>query len=232
MKPETTPLGESPDVPWPQQASAWLRNRGERMLGLLLLAGLFTLCLEVWQKQSLRFDTDALLWLHGWANPILDALMLWLTRLGNPYVVVPVVLGSLGVFLWRRWWADAVMLLLSCVGVVVLNQGMKLLFARARPALWPPLIQETTYGFPSGHAMGSLVLYGYLSVVLAYHFPTQARWIHASAVLLVVLIGLSRLYLGVHYPTDIAAGYAVGGLWLMVCLQALKAQRLKRSVVG
>lgn len=175
----------------------------------------------------MRFDTNALLWLHGRANPALDALMLWLTRLGNPYVVVPVVLGSLGVFLWRRWWADAVMLLLSCAGVLVLNQGMKLLFARARPALWPPLIQDTSYGFPSGHAMGSLVLYGYLSAVLTYHFPTQARWIRAIAVMLVLLIGLSRLYLGVHYPTDIAAGYAVGGLWLLVCLRALKLQRWK-----
>jgi membrane-associated phospholipid phosphatase len=212
-----------------RQAKAWLLNSGGLILCLLLLAALAKLCREVWEKETWRFDSSLLLWLHGWASPWLDQLMLGLTRLGDPEVVLPVVLGSLGLFLWRRRRAEALMLLVSCGGALVLNQGMKLLFARARPVLWPRLIQETSYGFPSGHALGSLVLYGYLAVVLAHHYPRQARWIHPLAIVLILLIGLSRLYLGVHYPTDIAAGYAVGGLWLVLCLQGLNRLRPRRS---
>jgi membrane-associated phospholipid phosphatase len=209
----------------PRRSVAWLLNSGGLILCLLLLTLLARLCSEVWEKESWRFDASLLLWLHGWASPGLDRLMLALTRLGDPQVVLPVVLASLGCFLWWRRRAEALMLLVSCAGALVLNQGMKLLFARARPELWPPLIRETSYGFPSGHALGSLVLYGYLAVVLAQRFPRQARWIHGFAIALILLIGLSRLYLGVHYPTDIVAGYATGGLWLVLCLQAL--QRLR-----
>lgn len=226
---KTVPI-DSPARARPRQARAWLLNSGGLILCLLVLALLAKLCREVWEKETWRFDSSLLLWLHGWANPPLDAVMLWLTRLGNPHVVLPVVLGSLGLFLWRRRQAEALMLLVSCAGALVLNQSMKLLFVRARPALWPRLIQETSYSFPSGHALGSLVLYGYLSVVLGHRYPRQAWWIHGIAILVILLIGLSRLYLGVHYPTDIAAGYAVGGLWLVLCLQALKLLRSKRSV--
>jgi membrane-associated phospholipid phosphatase len=232
VKPARTPSIDPPPGPRPGRAKTGLLNSGGLILCLLLVAALAKLCRGVWEKESWRLDSSLLLWLHGWANPTLDQLMLGLTRLGDPEVVLPVVLGSLGVFLWRRRRAEALMLLVSCGGALVLNQGMKLLFARARPVLWPPLIRETSYGFPSGHALGSLVLYGYLAVVLAHGYPRQAPWIHGIAIALILLIGVSRLYLGVHYPTDIVAGYAAGGLWLLLCLQALKRLRPRRSVAA
>lgn len=196
------------------------------LLGLfacvLLLAGLGWLCQEVWEKEAFQFDTTLLLWLHQRANPLLDQLMLSITRLGNPAIVVMIVLTNLGWFLWRQRRLEALMLIVACAGAVILNKALKLVFARPRPSLWTPLIQEHSYGFPSGHALGSLVLYGFLAYILACWYPRQSRWIYGIATSAIVLIGFSRLYLGVHYPTDVAAGFSVGFLWLMLCILILK----------
>jgi membrane-associated phospholipid phosphatase len=184
---------------------------------LLPLAGLTWLCQEIWEKESFRFDTTVLLGIHRWANPLLDQLMLGITRLGNPEVVVMVVAVS-GVWLVRRQqFRSAVLLLFTCLGTLMLNQGMKLIFARPRPLLWPRLIPEVSYGFPSGHALGAMVLYGLLACLLARRYAHYSRPIYLIAAILISAIGLSRLYLGVHYPTDILAGYTVGFLWLITC---------------
>lgn len=192
------------------------------LLGLfvcvLLLVGLGWLCHEVWEKETFQFDTILLLWLHQWATPLLDQLMMSITRLGNPEFVVVIVLVHLGWFLWRGRRLEAWMLIIACAGALVLNQGLKLVFARPRPVLWPPLIHETSYSFPSGHALGALVLYGFLAYVYACWYPRQSRWIYGIASSTIALIGFSRLYLGVHYPTDIAAGFSVGFLWLIMCI--------------
>jgi membrane-associated phospholipid phosphatase len=81
-----------------------------------------------------------------------------------------------------------------------------------------------SYGFPSGHALGSLVLYGFLAYLLGQRYPRRSGLIYGIAGAMIGAIGLSRLYLGVHYPTDILAGYAVGGLWLMICLGLLRSK--------
>jgi membrane-associated phospholipid phosphatase len=155
--------------------------------------------------------------------------MLGITRLGNPEVVVVVVMLALSWCLWQRQWRSGATLLFACLGTLMLNQGMKLVFARPRPLLWPRLIPEVSYGFPSGHALGSLVLYGFLAYLLARRYPRKARSVYGAAVMLIAAIGLSRLYLGVHYPTDILAGYAVGWLWLSICIVTLKTHRDKSA---
>ncbi len=188
----------------------------------LLLLSLGWLCQEVLEKETFRWDTAVLLGLHQWANPVLDTVMLSITRLGDPEFVVVIVAVSFGWLLWQQQRLKAGMLLIVCFGTLLLNQGMKLAFARPRPLLWQRLIQETSYGFPSGHALGSLVLYGFMAYVLVNRYPQNARSIYSISVGLIGLIGLSRLYLGVHYPTDILAGYAVGFLWLMTCIVMLR----------
>jgi undecaprenyl-diphosphatase len=189
---------------------------------LLLLAGLIWLSQEVWEKETLQFDTAFLLRLHQGATPVLDHLMLSITRLGNPAFVVGVVLVHLGWFMWRRRRLEALMLITTCAGAVVLNKGLKLFFARPRPALWTSLIQEKSYGFPSGHALGAIVLYGFLAYVFALWYPRQAQWIYCIAISTIALVGFSRLYLGVHYPTDVAAGFGIGFIWLMLCVFMLR----------
>jgi membrane-associated phospholipid phosphatase len=189
---------------------------------LVILLGLSWLFQEVWEKEAFHFDTTLLLWIHQWSNPWLDGLMTSLTRLGNPGVVIGVVIGAL-FWLWRsRLYSAATLFAIACFGAVVLNQGLKLLFAKSRPQLWSSSVIETTFSFPSGHALGSLVVYGFLAYLLALQFPKIAGWSYAIAVTLIGTIGISRLYLGVHWPTDVIAGYGVGFLWLMTCIALLQ----------
>ena len=191
---------------------------------LVILLGLSWLFQEVLEKEAFGFDTTVLLGVHRWSNPILDQVMLSLTRLGDPEFVVVIIVLSLGLLLWRRQRTEAKMLAIACLGALILNQGLKLFFAKPRPQLWTPLIVETSFSFPSGHALGSLVLYGFLAYLLAINYPRQSHWVYGFAVFLVMAIGVSRLYLGVHWVTDVAAGYAVGFLWLMVCITMLRLQ--------
>ncbi|WP_342746009.1 phosphatase PAP2 family protein [Brunnivagina elsteri] len=100
---------------------------------------------------------------------------------------------------------------------------LKELFTRTRPSLWKHIIDVGHYSFPSGHAMISLVIYGFISYVLAKEYPQYKKQIYAATTLLILTIGFSRLYLGVHWATDVIAGYAAGLLWLIVCTRNLES---------
>lgn len=191
---------------------------------LLTLIGLAHLADEVLEQEAFVFDETILLWIHQFANPVLDHLMLGITQLGNPQVVIPL---SMITFFWLwRWqrYRVAAIFALNCLGGAVLSTGLKLAFSKARPQLWPQLITETTYSFPSGHALGSMVLYGFLAFLLAQQYPQRAGWIYGLAGFLIAAIGLSRLYLGVHWPTDVLAGYGVGLLWVTLCAALLRIE--------
>jgi membrane-associated phospholipid phosphatase len=193
------------------------------LLGCLCLLALFGwLSQEILEKEVFSFDTTILWWLHRHSNATIDNLMLGITNLGNPEFVVVLVTICFSLLLWyKRYWSARI-LFLTCLGAVILNQGLKLVFVRPRPQLWPHLIVEHTYSYPSGHALGSAVLYGFLAVLLAREYPRYRVGIYSIAILLVAAIGLSRLFLGVHYPTDIIAGYAVGIPWLSACIKLLQ----------
>ncbi len=191
---------------------------------LLILFIVAKLADEVLEKEVFGFDTTLLLWIHQKANPSLDTVMLTITRLGNREFIIPIVAISL-VLLWlRQYRQEAKVFAIACLGGAILNTGLKLFFGKPRPELWTRLIPETSYSFPSGHALGSMVVYGFLAYLLTRHHPKFAKLIYILAVVLITLIGISRLYLGVHWPTDIIAGYGVGFLWLMVCTTMLKLQ--------
>jgi membrane-associated phospholipid phosphatase len=196
---------------------------------LLILFVLAKLAEEVLERESFAFDKSILLWIHSYANPSLDNLMLFITQLGNPTVVVILAGVTILTLLWRRYRLEAMIFVLTCLGAFILNTGLKLFFSKVRPQLWKQLIVETSYSFPSGHALGSMVLYGSIAYLLANHYHKYSKIIYFIAVILIGTIGLSRLYLGVHWPTDIIAGYGVGFLWLTICLTMLKLQRLRQG---
>jgi len=191
------------------------------LLILFVLAKLFE---EVLEQEAFAFDTSLLLWLHQFSNPSLDTVMLTITRFGNPNIVVFIVIVSL-IIIWRHNQQEAKIFAIACLGAWVLNTGLKLFFTKSRPQLWHLLISEISFSFPSGHALGSLVLYGFLAYLLATHYPKYSIIFYGFASVAIAAIGLSRLYLGVHWPTDIIAGYGVGFLWLMLCITMLKLQR-------
>lgn len=221
-------------------SSFWLRHIHPRFAPLIATIGIVGLasCLlilfvlaklaeEVLEREAFAFDTSFLLWLHQFANPHLDNLMLFITNLGNPSTVVIVAGATFLLLWWQRYREEAKIFVFVCLGGLILNTGLKLVFSKPRPELWHRLISEKSFSFPSGHALGSMVLYGFIAYELAIHYPHFAKIIYSLTVILIAAIGISRLYLGVHWPTDIIAGYGVGFLWLMICITMLKLQRLR-----
>jgi membrane-associated phospholipid phosphatase len=199
---------------------------GGLVICLLLIWALAKLSREIWERESFAFDTSFLLWLHQFANPTLDNVMVTITQLGNPIVVIPVAIITLGILGWSRQKSAALMFAIACLGGAILNTGLKLIFTKPRPELWSRLIVETSYSYPSGHALGSMVLYGMIAYLLSQQYPKFSSIIYVAAAGLILMISFSRLYLGVHWPTDIIAGLGIGFLWLMVCITMLKLQNL------
>ena len=192
---------------------------------LLIVYILAQLSEEVWEKEAFAFDKTILLWIHQFANPTWDNIMLNITKIGNPATVVTIAIITFGLFWWKKYQQEAKIFGIHALGGAILSNGLKLSFSKPRPQLWQQLITEKTYSYPSGHALGSMVLYGFIAYLLASHYPTFAKIIYTFAVILIAAIGLSRLYLGVHWPTDVIAGYGVGYLWLMFSITMLKLQQ-------
>ncbi len=222
--------------------SFWLQNIYPRIAPLIATIGTVGLatCLlivfvlaqlfeEVLDREAFAFDTTLLLWLHQFSNPMLDRIMLIITQLGNPSIVVLVAVVSLALLWLQGYKQEAKVFAIACLGGIILNTGMKLAFSKARPELWHRLITEKSFSFPSGHALGSVVLYGFLAYLLAVGYPKLAWIIYILAVVAIIAIGLSRLYLGVHWPTDIIAGYGIGFLWLRMCILMLQLQLMQRT---
>lgn len=190
---------------------------GVAVLGLWALAELSE---EVLQGETLRMDEAALRALARYASPARDLLALEITSLGSgtAALAITVIVSALLALLGRRHYA---LLLGSAVaGAWILSPILKALFDRDRPRIveWrTPYVGQASY--PSGHAMMGMVLYITLAFIL--HRLGGRRWVSAVAItiagLLIILIGTSRVYLGVHYPSDVLAGFAVGFSWAMFC---------------
>ena len=197
-----------------------LRKQGIFLIGYLAILGIVAwLCTEVWEKEVFSFDRSFLLWIHQFANPQFDRIFLFFTALDDPPTVVTIFIITIAWLVMKRRYSDGIRFTIVCAGGVLTNQVMKLFFAKPRPELWHRLIPETSFSFPSGHAVGSMVVYGFIAYILAKEMQQHKHIIYATASLLIIAIGLSRLYLGVHYPTDIIAGYGIGFIWLITCMK-------------
>ena len=189
---------------------------------LVCLVGFGVIAWLVGQPGIPPIDTATTTFLHGLASPTLDALMVAVTGLGSS-VVLASVAGLAAVLLAvRRRRAEAVFVALALVGTLVLNEMLKAVFQRPRPGFdWAEVLPD--FGFPSGHAMNSFVVYVALALVVwrlgGRRVGTVAL---ALAIVLAVSIGISRIYLGAHWLTDVVGGYLAGALWLL-CLVAASA---------
>jgi undecaprenyl-diphosphatase len=183
---------------------------------------------EVLEQEAFAFDQTILLWIHSFANPTLDRVMLLVTSLNNPDLVSIIAVVALIMLLWKHCYSEATIFAIDCAGGVILSYGLKSVFGKARPDLWQSAVKEVSFSYPSGHALGSTVLYGFLAYLFATRFPQFSGLIYLLAVILIGAVGLSRLYLGVHWPTDILGGYGIGFLWLTFCITMLKLQKMKQ----
>jgi undecaprenyl-diphosphatase len=193
---------------------------GFLLLGALLIAAtaLFAfgwLADEMREGDMQKFDELVRTAVHRHAVPWLTSLMQGFSFVGSVAVVTTLCLAAIGAFLYFRQARMAALLAITMAGMAVLDVTLKLAFHRPRPvAYFGPT--PTTYSFPSGHAMGSVCFYGVLAAILAARASERvAKWcIWMGAVLLIGMIGYSRIYLGVHYPSDVIAGYCAGAVWV------------------
>ncbi len=179
---------------------------------LLPLGAVGSLAEDVWEGDGLFFDRPILTALHAHATPTLDAAMLLFSRVGAPIPMLVFCLVVFGALFRTGRRGDATFFAVAVAGAMALNFGAKLLFGRARPDLWLSIAPEHDYSFPSGHAMGSMAVAVAL-VTLAW--GTRWRWpVLSAGVAFVGLVGLSRLYLGVHYPSDVLTGWLASLAWV------------------
>ena len=201
-------------------------------VGLELLGGLVVLTGAAWifgwmvedlAEGDTKVDQRLAGWLHEHATPRWTDFFEKVTWLGNVPVLAVIALIAVVVLAYKRQIAELQLFVLAVVGTEILTTGLKLGFQRERPFFPDPLATESSYSFPSGHSSVSLAVYGTLGYIAARHLPTRRAQIAilAAAATLVLLIGFSRLYLGVHFLSDVIAGFSVALAWIALCVVLL-----------
>ena len=197
------------------------------LLILLVAAGTFGAIAEdvVTNDPSTKVDLQLSVWLHQHSVHSITKCLLVITRL-HSLLGVTVMTLAVSAWLWiRRLRLWVLTLALAVFGGMLLNFLLKLAFERPRPRFDNPLLNLTTYSFPSGHTLMATVFYGTLGVLIM----TRLRsWLWRALVItlaagMILLVGFSRIYLGVHYLSDVLAAIAEGLAWLAFCLLALAA---------
>ena len=207
---------------------------------LVIFVGVFAFAKiadEVWEGETHAFDHAVLDYLRAPGDASVPVGPRWLlavardvSALGGVSVLTLLTLLVLGFLALHRQWRLAAVLLAATLGATVLNFEMKRFFDRARPEAAYHLVEVGNASFPSGHSMLSAATYLTLGLMLAAitsRFWTKVYFL-AAAVFIVVLVGVTRIYLGVHFPTDVAAGWSLGAAWALGC--ALVAHRFSRPV--
>ena len=201
------------------------------ILGIVFLIGFSLMALLFSQNEVTAFDRAIIAFVQGLESPSLTAVMKFFTFIGSFKAIIVISLFTMALlYAVLKHRIELILFTIVLVGTPILNRLLKEFFQRARPDLHR-LIEIGGYSFPSGHAMNAASMYGILAFLLWRHIPT--RWgrslliIFSSA--MIVTIGISRIYLGVHYPSDIIAGYLASGCWLAITIAVFQRYQEKRS---
>jgi undecaprenyl-diphosphatase len=197
-------------------------------LGLGLLAAVIVLALfavladEVREGGTQGFDDAVRMTVYGVASPRATAILHAVTQLGSPLFLLPMTIVASLIFLHVRRIRGAILLTVTMLGVTLLNWILKGIFQRPRPLPFFGLTMPTSSSFPSGHSLASFCFYGALGALVAARI--RARWlrwtVRAAAGVVIACVGFTRIYLGVHYASDVIAGYAAAFVWVLTVASA------------
>ena len=172
----------------------------------------------IFDKEVVKIDTDISHYIYSFRTPLLTEVMIFITYFGADLILVFSTVIAI-VLSWKKHKKESILFVIMLIFGSILNITLKQIFQRPRPDI-DPLFTLTSYSFPSGHAMNGFVFYATLAY-FTYHFSGKIKrtlLFSSIAGILVLLIGISRVYLGVHYPTDVVAGYIAGLLWFALVI--------------
>ena len=225
-----------PKPPNPTE-SRFARSHPKSYLGLHASIGLVLAALSTWaffaiadevpeRGWMVRADAAVTAWLQTHGTELGESIFVWISFLGAQVLATLLLIVAV-TLLVRRDWRQLAVLAVTCGGGALLNVALKQAFHRTRPS-FASEFAVTSWSFPSGHAMDSLIGYGLLAYWLSARLPRARTPILAGAVALIILIGYARIYLGVHYLSDVIAGYAAGLIWLSVCITGYRFAERRR----
>ncbi|WP_338448371.1 phosphatase PAP2 family protein [Niallia oryzisoli] len=179
---------------------------------------------DLMEKRSFLFDQKVIDTVRLYASPAMDGFMVFMTDMGSSFMLgLLLVISMIWLCVKRNNLWGMLFCFITVAGGGLLNLWLKNFFGRERPNV-NRIVEADGLSFPSGHSMGSMTYYGFLGylVIRSKYKPLSKLGLVILFGIVILLIGISRIYLGVHYPSDVLAGYMAGSVWLVLCISLLE----------
>ena len=221
-------VGDALQIKRPRDVRFWIA------MGVMVVAAaaFAVIAGSVWETAPiLKQDMQVSVWLHTHGSPVFTAFLLAITQVHST-VGIPIMAAILAYFVWRHgdhYWVFS--LALAVPGGLLLNVFLKHLFNRSRPSWDDPLLTLDSSSVPSGHNAGATLFYGFLAAYMVWRMKNSAARALAvlGCALMIALVGFSRIYLGVHFLSDVLAAVSISTVWLVICLIAVRAYAKRHS---
>ncbi|GBF10351.1 phosphatase PAP2 family protein [Tepidibacillus infernus] len=210
------------------------KQKTGRKIGFLLLLSFGLIAAFVSFNKIQWFDLPIIIWVQSLENSYLTEVMKFFTWIGSTKIVIAIIIiTSIILYVLLKHRIELVFFVIVIIGSTALNNLLKVIFHRERPTIHR-IIEETGYSFPSGHSMAAFTLYAMISFLLWKHLRSRfgRGLMILFATVMILLIGISRIYLGVHFPSDVLGGYLASGVWFTLSVMIYQwylERRAKRN---
>jgi undecaprenyl-diphosphatase len=208
-------------IVWPKYfVPARLRQAGLLVLSITALLFFIWLSQAVTTEQTVGVDAQIRSVIHSHSVGELTWFMRYATYLGSAPVLSTLTIAAFACFLYRKWYRAAILLVTDMLGVPLFNENLKVHYHRLRPEAFFGVALPTSYSFPSGHALSAFCFYAMVVALVSMRVRNRrvrvAVWL--AGALPILMVGTSRVYLGVHFPSDVIGGYVAAMAWICMLL--------------